>query len=70
MEEYGLYRSLRRGSNSRALAAGVSQPDVDMNMRWSTYERAKGRAPSLKMRNRYADVRLMLELLLRYSLAL
>lgn len=69
-EEYGMSRSFRRGSDSRALAAGVSQATIDLINRWRTSERAKGKAAQLKMSEHYSDIRLLLELYLPYSRAL
>lgn len=69
-EEFGMSRSFRRGSDSRALAAGVSPATVDLINRWRTTERAKGRTAQLKMSEHYSDVRLLLELYLPYSRAL
>jgi hypothetical protein len=70
LEEFGVRRSFRRGSNSEALARGVSGPDIDANNRWRVFEKAGGKRPSLQMRQHYADVRIMLDSLLRYSRAL
>lgn len=69
-EEFGMSRSFRRGSDSRALAAGVPPATVDLINRWRTTERAKGRNAQLKMNEHYSDVRLLLELYLPYSRAL
>jgi hypothetical protein len=69
-EEFGMSRSFRRGSDSRALAAGVSQATIDLINRWRTTEKAKGRAAKLKMSDHYSDVRLLLGLYLPYSWAL
>lgn len=69
-EEFGMSRSFRRGSDSRALAAGVNEATVDLMNRWRTVERTKGRTASLKMNQHYSDVRLLLELYLPYLAAL
>lgn len=69
-EEFGMSRSFRRGSDSRALAAGVPTATVDLINRWRTTERAKGRTAQLKMNAHYSDIRLLLELYLPYSRAL
>lgn len=69
-EEYGMSRSFRRGSDSRALAAGVPEATVELMNRWRVTERAKGRNARLKMSAHYSDVRLLLGLYLPYSKAL
>jgi hypothetical protein len=69
-EEYGMSRSWRRGSNSQALAQGVSEPAINRNNRWRTKERAKGKTASLAMIEHYADVRLIVKRLLVYSASL
>jgi hypothetical protein len=60
-------RSLRRGSDSQALAQNVNPQDIDINNRWRSFEQAKGRKPKLRMQHHYADVMLILPALLRYS---
>jgi hypothetical protein len=71
-EDYGIGRSFRRGSDSEALARGVSPSDVDAMNRWRSVEKAKGRRPAhASMREYYADVRIAaLDRSLRYSVAL
>ena len=68
--EFGLGRSFRRGSDSQAIAQGVDERDVDLNNRWHTFKNARGRHPCLKMQQHYAEARLILPALLRYSAAL
>ena len=55
-EEYGLFRSFRRGSNSEALNRGVKEEVIDKNNRWRKEERAGARKVKLKMRDHYTDV--------------
>ena len=69
-QDFGLKRSFRRGSDSQAINQGVSESDIDLNNRWRRYEEARGRRPSLRMQHSYADVRLILDALLRYLQAL
>jgi hypothetical protein len=66
-EEYGTSRSLRRGSNSQAMNQDVPEADVERNNRWRGTERAKGRKVARRMLNHYADVRLIIKRLLKYS---
>jgi hypothetical protein len=70
MEEYGLSRSFRRGADTRAMNAGVSDADIDLNCRWRTVENSKGKRPQLRMQHHYAKVKQMLASFLRFSKAL
>lgn len=69
-EVYGISRSLRRGSTSRASDMGLSPDIIDSNNRWRKFERARGMQPSLNMREHYTDVLLSIRQLLRYSEAM
>jgi hypothetical protein len=69
-EEFGLSRSFRRGSDSRAIAEEVPVTTIDLNNRWRKVESAKGKAPSFKMFEHYADIELLLGQFLRYSRAM
>lgn len=67
-EVYGISRSFRRGSTSRATDRGVPPEVTDANNRWRKIERAKSmKASSLSMQEQYTDVNLTLNQLLRYS---
>jgi hypothetical protein len=41
--EYGMARSFRRGSDTQALNRKVSGTDIELNCRWRTVEKAKGK---------------------------
>jgi hypothetical protein len=69
-EEFGMGRSIRRGSNSQAINAGLRKEVIDRNNRWRKVERAKGRNPRLEMQEHYADARLIIGALVEYSQAL
>ena len=69
-EEYGIYRSFRRGATSEATNRGVKPDVIEANNRWRKVENAEGRAAGFGMREHYADVRLILDQLLRFSKAL
>jgi hypothetical protein len=43
---YNVFRSLRRGSNSRALSQGISDSCTSIINRWHLKEKAKGKMPS------------------------
>jgi len=42
-EDFGVSRLFWRGSCSQAVDMGVSQPSIDLNNRWNSDERAKGK---------------------------
>jgi hypothetical protein len=42
-ERYGIFRSFKRGANTRAQEAGVSESDVNLVGQWRQVELAKGR---------------------------
>jgi hypothetical protein len=66
-EEYGIYRSFRRGSTSEATNRGLPPDVIDANNRWRKFHKAGASRPSLSMREHYADIRLTLNQSLRYS---
>jgi hypothetical protein len=66
-EEYGIYRSFRRGSTSKATNKGLSPDVIDANNRWRKFHRAGTSRPLLSMRDHYTDIRLMLNQSLRFS---
>jgi hypothetical protein len=66
-EEYGLRRSLRRGSNTEARNLKVRQPVIDMNNRWRKWENAKGRRPAMEMSAHYTEIKMSLPILVEYS---
>ena len=69
-EDYGIFRSFRRGATSEATNRGVEPEVIEANNRWRKVEKAKGKKVSLEMREHYADVRLILNELLKFSTAL
>jgi hypothetical protein len=66
-EEYSLSRSFRQGATSEARARGTNAADIDVANRWRAFEEAKGHRPRLAMRDHYADIRLLIPALLRFS---
>jgi hypothetical protein len=69
-DAYGLRRSFRRGSDTEALNQEVDTLDIHFMNRWRIMEKAKGKKPMLRMISSYAEMRLLLKTLLRYSRAL
>ena len=68
--KYGIYRSFRRGSDSRALSKNVSTLDIQVVNRWSKKERAKGDKITERMELHYADQNLLDECFRRYTSAM
>ena len=68
---FSVFRSIRRTSDSKALAEGVASDDIDAVNRWSLKERAKGRkATGRKLRHYYADMPRLLTAHVRYTFAM
>ena len=68
--EFSIFRSLRRGSTSRATEVGVSQTAIDLQNRWRTVEYNKGGGPRGRMRDHYTEIRLARKRLITYSSAM
>ena len=66
-EDYGMSRSFRRGSDSRAIDMDLDTTTIELINRWRSTEGAKGKTASLKMIHRYADIRLIVGRYLKYS---
>ena len=67
---YGTFRSMRRGSLTRATEEGVKDPDMDLINCWRKFEDNSGSKPHLSMREHYLEVKLVLKRMLNYSRAL
>jgi hypothetical protein len=67
---YGTFRSLRRGSLSRATEEGIAGTDLDMINRWRKFEISGGGKPHMSMREHYLEIKLILKRILKYSKAL
>ena len=70
MTKYHVYRSFRRASDSRALAKGVALADIRVVNRWQKVEKAKGQRPSFDMPQHYAQLDLLVECFLRYTMSM
>ena len=66
-EEYGLSRSLRRGSNTHAHNMGVSEPRIELNNRWRKFFYSGGKIPTMGIRDSYIQVKQAIHVLLEYS---
>jgi len=69
-EDFGISRSFRRGATSTARTRGVDDKYVNLINRWRSFENAKGRRPTLAMKDHYSDIQILLPELLKFSLAL
>ena len=67
---YGIYRSFRRASDSRAVSQNVSELDIQVVNRWSKKERSKGQKMAERMELHYADQNLLDECFCRYTSAM
>jgi hypothetical protein len=69
-EEYGIYRSFRRGATSEAVNRKVKPHVIEANNRWRKVEHAGGKQVSLVMREHYTDPTLILDHFLTFSQSL
>jgi hypothetical protein len=69
-KRYQVFWSFRRSSDTRAIDEQVVPTDIDIVNRWAAVEKAKGRRPCYSMRNYYAEITLLILLLVRYTLAM
>jgi hypothetical protein len=67
---YGISRSYRKTSETRARRAGVAKDDVETVNRWRKVERAKGKMPQFDMAEHYSDAKQLGTLTWRYSYVL
>jgi len=66
-EKYQCFRSLRRGSDTRAIEQKVDSKDIDVVNRWRTVEAAQGKRPNRSMMHHYAQLDQLIEPFLRYT---
>ena len=66
-EDFGLSPSMRRGADTRATLLKLSTRVIETMNRWKTIENARGAAPQLKLRERYADIRDLVSLMVEFS---
>lgn len=66
-EEFGISRSFRRGSTSTARIRGIDDKQVELINRWRRFEQARGRRPTLPMRDHYSDIKILIPELVKYS---
>ena len=68
LEDFNIFRSMRRGSESRATEVGIDSRLIDLIHRWKTAE--GNRQTFGSMRDYYLDLRLVREKLTKYSASL
>ena len=70
VEKYNVFRSFRRGSESRAVSANVSEGDRFMVNRWRKKEKSGTSKIALSIDQQYVDVSLAKDPFLRYTLSM
>jgi hypothetical protein len=69
-ERFNIFRSMRRGSDTRAHEEQVSDSDINIVNRWKAEQKAGTRKPGLSMPQMYTDPALLLKPFLRYTAAM
>ncbi len=69
-ERYSTFRSLRRGSDTRALEKKVAKTDTETVNRWSREKSKGGRHKQRDMTQHYADLDMLHGPFLRYTQAM
>jgi hypothetical protein len=69
-EKYNVFRSFRRGSESRAVAKGVSEADRYVVHRWKRKENSGNNKVSHPIDQLYVDISLVKDSFLRYTQAM
>jgi hypothetical protein len=69
-EEYGIFRSFRRGATTQARNQRVQENNINLINRWRQVKAAQGRRPKLRMQDHYSEIRQRVPSLLKFSLAL
>ena len=70
IEWYDVFRSFRRGANSRAMSEQVDDTDVKAVMRWGKVEASGGLRPGMDMAQYYAEPDRLVKNFLRFTRAL
>ena len=66
-DQYSVFCSLRRGSDSQAIAMKVAEADIKVVNRWSKKEAAGTSKMSMDMTQYYADIHILLPAFMRYT---
>jgi hypothetical protein len=67
VEEYSVYRSLRRGATAHAQNVEMPKEVIEANNRWRKHLRARGLTPGMSMMERYSDAKASVPALIRFS---
>ena len=67
---YGISRTFRKSSETRARRAGIPKEQVETVNRWKKLERAQGKKPNFAMVDHYANARELSTLTWKYSYVL
>jgi hypothetical protein len=66
-DKYNVFRSFRRGSDSRAIAMQVCPNDIIVVNRWTKKEGAGTSRPNHSMQHHYADIHILFPNFIRYT---
>ena len=55
-EDFGIYRSFRRGSTAEATNQNISEFTIKLVNRWERYERSEGRLPNMGIMEHYLEI--------------
>ena len=69
-EDFGIYRSFRRGSTTEATDQNISEFTIKLVNRWERYERARGRLPNMGIMEHYLEVSGLVRKILSFSASL
>jgi hypothetical protein len=69
-EDFGIYRSFRRGSTTEAANQDISEFTIKLVNRWERYERSKGRLPNMGIIEHYLEISGLLKKILSFSASL
>ena len=69
-KEFGIYRSLRRGSTTHVINMEVSDADITRNNMWRKVEAAGNKHAGFSMMDHYTQIKEAIKAMLIYSQAL
>ena len=69
-EDFGIYRSFRRGATTEATDQNISEFTIKLVNRWERYERARGRLPNMGIMEHYLEVSGLVRKILSFSASL
>ena len=55
-EDFGVYRSFRRGSATEAADRDISEFTIKLVNRWERYKRVRGRLPNMGIMENYLEI--------------